>query len=256
MAEKEPVVFVGHGSPMNAIGDNKYRPVWQDLGKRLGKPSALLVISAHYFTNGLRITKDTHNKQIFDMYGFPAELYQVTYEPKGDPELSKEVISLLDNEPQVDTTWGIDHGAWAVLSNMYPEADVPVVMLSVDQRRSPEELYSLGKKLIPLRDKGVMILASGNIVHHLGLVDWESDHGYPGAESFNKKVIQEVQDHKIEEILSLSKSDPTYRKAAPTPDHIDPFYVALGAAGEDYQTEAFNDSCELGSMAMTGFVFR
>ena len=165
--KKMPVLFTGHGSPMNAIGNNKARPVWKNIGETLPKPKVIIAISAHWATRGLFVRNAADNPQINDMYGFPKELYQVHYEPAGSPEFAQKTLQLLGTDSQVNNEWGIDHGIWSVLSNIYPDSDIPVVMVSNNLLEGPAFQYEIGKRLAPLREEGAMILASGNVVHNL-----------------------------------------------------------------------------------------
>src|SRR5574344_388643 len=183
-----PVVFTGHGSPMNAIGDNRAKAGWKKLGLYLGKPQVIIAISAHWATKGLKVRRSDTNTQINDMYGFPKELYQVHYEPQGSKEYADQALNLLGSGAQVNNDWGIDHGVWSVLSNMYPQADVPVVMVSVNRNLTPLEQFEIGKRLEPLRGDGALIIGSGNIVHNLGMVDWRMDDGYDWAYKFDSDI--------------------------------------------------------------------
>jgi 4,5-DOPA dioxygenase extradiol len=256
MKNKYPVLFTGHGSPMNAITPSRFRQGWSEMGRRLGKPEAILAVSAHWFTRGQYVSDLAQNKQIFDMYGFPKELYDVAYAPAGQPEIARRVTELLDGAVQIDRSWGIDHGIWSVLCNMYPEADVPVVMFSVDAGKGPDELYETGRRLASLRDDGVMIVASGNVVHNLGLVDWNSDTGEPWALAFDRFIRDSICNNQPEKVVRYAESGLAYDKAIPTPDHFNPLLVALGAAGDDYKTEVWNEGCELGSMSMTSYLLQ
>ena len=187
------------------------------------------------------------------MYGFPQELYDLRYEPKGDPVLADRVATLLGASP--DASWGIDHGVWSILCNMYPACDVPVVMVSTDVTATPAKLYKMGKKLGTLRDEGYAILASGNVVHNLGKVGWDMQDGYPWADAFDKEIEQAVcggNHQKVMDYTSIAGS----RLAVPTPEHFLPLIVALGAVREDDKATTFNAYRELGSMSMTSFLWK
>lgn len=249
-----PVVFVGHGSPMNAIGENKARDEWKQEGERLGKPSVIIAVSAHWATRGLFVRRAEAVPQINDMYGFPAELYAVHYEPKGSVAYADKVLHLLDGLAEINNDWGIDHGVWSVLSNMYPEADVPVVMVSTDVTADPREQYEIGRRLAPLRKEGAMILASGNVVHNLRMVDWEMDGGYDWADRFDE-IIRDAVVSRKDGIPVLLKEIAGYRLAVPTVEHYHPLLVALGAADTEDKVRVWNDYRELGSMSMTSYSF-
>lgn len=248
-----PVVFTGHGSPTNAIGDNRARRGWIELGKRLGKPRAIVAVSAHWATRGTLVRTAPENRQINDMYGFPDALYEVKYAPAGDPELAGRVIGLIGDAVE-NNDWGIDHGVWSVLSNMYPDADVPVVMVSINTNAAPATLLEIGRRLRPLREEGVLIVASGNVVHNLRLTDWKNPNGVAWADAFDKTVRDAVIGGDFDtaaNFLDLEDAD----LAVPTPEHYQPLIVALGAARTSDKVTVFNDYRELGSMSMTSYLF-
>ena len=172
--QRTPVLFVGHGSPMNAIENNDFTRAWEELGRKLPRPSAILSVSAHWFTGGTLVSTVDMNRTIYDMYGFPDALYRVRYDAPGAPEVAARVLALLVRDAKPSGDWGLDQGTWSVLCRMYPQADIPVLQLSVDRNLTPAAHYRLGQALAPLRDEGVMIFASGNVVHNLGLVSWGS----------------------------------------------------------------------------------
>lgn len=253
---KMPVLFVGHGSPMNAIEDTEFTRGWQELGKHIGKPSAILAVSAHWYTRGLFVSDAAENKQIYDMYGFPQELYDVKYAPKGDPALARHVLSLLPSDAKANRDWGIDHGIWSVLCRMVPDASIPVVMMSIDGYRSAKEHYELGKALRSLREENVLILGSGNVVHHLGLIDWNNPSGgYPWADAFDNYVRDAILAGDFEKAIDYKDSGLAYQKAFPTPDHFNPLPVILGAATKDDKVTVWNDARTLGSLSMTSYLF-
>ena len=252
--KKMPVLFVGHGSPMNAIEDNATRRAWREMGAYLGKPKAIAAVSAHWYTDGLCVRRSAENPQINDMYGFPDELYRVKYEPAGSIEYADRVLSLLGPDAKADSDWGIDHGIWSVLANMYPDADVPVVMISVDSQAAPREQFETGRRLAPLRDEGVLIAASGNVVHNLRLVNWKMQGGCDWACGFDSRIKRAVLENKPEIVINYA-SDPDAAKAVPTPDHFYPLLTALGARQSGDTVGVWNEQCELGALSMTSYVF-
>lgn len=252
--KKTPVLFTGHGSPMNAIGQNRARDGWEQLSKTLEKPRAIAAVSAHWQTEGLCVRTAGDNPQINDMYGFPDELYRVRYAPAGDPVLADKVLSLLGPDARADNRWGIDHGVWTVLCNLFPAGDVPVVMIGVDPDMDPEAQYEAGRKLAGLRDEGVMLLASGNTVYNLRLVDWNRDDGFDWAERFNGSLRESILAGRHEDVVRYRRL-PDSRLAVPTTEHFLPLLTALGAVSDGDRVTVFNDFCELGSMAMTSYLF-
>jgi 4,5-DOPA dioxygenase extradiol len=253
---KMPVLFVGHGSPMNAIEDNEFTDKWASIGKSLPRPEAILSISAHWFTDGVRICDEEHPKQIYDMYGFPRELYELKYPAQGAPELAHATKSLLNEVVSVDNSWGIDHGTWSVLCRMYPEADIPVYQLSIDRRAAAELHYDLGKQLQPLRDQGVLILGSGNVVHNLARISWELEDGYSWAEEFDSYIKEAILSGDHQKVIHYEKSGKAAELAFVTPEHYYPLLYALGATRQEDQITVYNDACILGSLSMTGYIFR
>lgn len=253
--KKMPVVFSGHGSPLNAIGENRARTGWKEMGRRLGKPRVIIAVSAHWATRGTKVRTAEDNPQINDMYGFPKELYEVNYSPANAPEVAEKVLNLLEGIAQEDNTWGIDHGVWSILSNMYPDADVPVVMVSTDITASPEELYEIGRRLRPLREDGAMMIASGNVVHNLRRVDWSMENGFDWADTFDIRIRDAILSGHPEVAVNY-ESIPDYRLSIPTVEHYDPLLVALGAVTEDDKAEVWNEYRELGSMSMTSYLWQ
>ena len=254
MSSRMPVLFVGHGSPMNAVEQNDFTRTWRQLGESIPRPAAILSVSAHWYTDGFRIQTVSKPRQVYDMYGFPRELYELKYRPAGSPELADRVIQLTHAEIQADNSWGIDHGTWAVLCNMYPRDDIPVVQLSVNRTASFQEQYAVGQDLKLLRDENILIFTSGNIVHNLGMIDWNKDGGFGWADSFDAAVRDAVVKGDVESVMKTATEGKDARLAFPSPDHFMPLMYALGAAGAD-RTTVFNDARTLGSLSMTGFVF-
>lgn len=249
-----PVLFVGHGSPMNAITDNIYKEAWIKLGELL-KPKAILCISAHWYTEGTKVDPAEHPAQIYDMYGFPDELYRVKYPAKGAPDLAKQVQTLIGPDCQFNSDWGIDHGTWSVLNWMYPLADIPVVQLSVDGTREARYHFNIGEKLAPLREAGVLIIGSGNIVHNLRKIAWNLPGGYPWADEFDEIIRDAILQRRFERIIDYQKIGESALLSVPTPDHYFPLLYVLGASTTEDKPVIFNEGRELGSMSMTGYLF-
>jgi 4,5-DOPA dioxygenase extradiol len=249
-----PVIFTGHGSPMNAIGSNRARDGWKKMGLYLGKPKVIIAVSAHWTTNGLVVRRSSTNPQINDMYGFPEELYQVHYEPKGSEEYADKALNLLGSGAAVNNDWGIDHGVWTVLSNMYPAADVPVVMISTDMSAGAEAQFEVGKKLAPLRKNGALIIASGNVVHNLARVNWDMTGGYDWANDFDTAIRDAIAAGDFKTPVNFATL-PDARKSVPTNEHYYPLLAALGAANPDDKVTVWNEYRELGSMSMTSYLF-
>jgi len=252
--KRMPVLFTGHGSPMNAVGDSRARDGWRKMGDALGKPKVIIAVSAHWTTNGLCVRRSETNPQINDMYGFPEELYRVHYEPAGSIAYADRVLELLEGSAAVNNEWGIDHGVWSVLSNMYPDADVPVVMVSTDMSAGSDAQFATGRKLSALRDEGALILASGNIVHNLRMVSWNMTDGYEWALRFDSAMRDAVSAGNFRTAVQY-QSLPDAHKAIPTSEHYYPFLVSLGAASEKDKITVWNEYCELGSMSMTSYLF-
>lgn len=252
-----PVIFSGHGDPMIALRDDDITAEIVDIGKKIvegyGKPKAILSISAHWYSQGILVQSTFAPPQVYDMFGFPEELYRVKYPVKGDVALSYRVIKILGSKVKIENTWGIDHGTWTVLIHMFPNADVPVVQLSVDITANPRDLFEVGSKLSILRDEGYLIFGSGNIVHNLREIEWDNPHGSERTLAFNQTVIEAVlsgDNDKVIKYRTISNAD----YAIPTPEHYFPLIYCLGAADGD-PAQVFNNVCNLGSIAMTGFFF-
>jgi len=328
-----PVLFVGHGSPMNAIEDNPFSRTWRELGKlfdstatasapvapatsgpaatasapepvapaaataaapapvapaapaapvapRYTQPKAILMISAHWFTGGTLIMANERPGMIYDMYGFPRPLYEIEYPAPGAPELAEIIHQLLqkpDNQTgraaapgaQLSTSWGFDHGGWSVLVHLFPKADIPVLQLSVDRAAAPAEKFAIGQALKPLRDQGVLIIGSGNIVHNVGLVQFGLEGGKPWADAFDLAVKEAITQRRFGEVVdyptittmqpgfthiaTFASSNPA-RLAVPTTDHFDPLLYVLGAADDQDPITVFNEARVFGSLSMTGYL--
>jgi 4,5-DOPA dioxygenase extradiol len=251
-----PALFVGHGSPMNAMEDNAFTRTWTELGKSLPRPEAILSVSAHWFTKGTWIADSERPKQIYDMYGFPSELYDVKYPATGSPTLAKAVMQRIDNRIDVDNSWGLDHGTWSVLCRMYPRADIPVVQLSIDATADPEDHFRMGRKLADLLEEGIMILGSGNIVHDLGKIDWNMEGGFPYAEEFDGYIKSAILQGEYDKAIQYQEAGPSAKLAFRTPEHYYPLLYVLGAASTTDRVSVFNEACIMGSISMTGYSFQ
>ena len=252
-----PAVFVGHGSPMLALEDSAETREIARIGQKVltdyGRPKAILMVSAHWYEPANLVQHEAHPRQVFDMYGFPRALYEVKYEPEGSADLSKAIEGLRELGVRIDNSWGIDHGAWTVLVHMFPDADIPVVQLSVNSAAGAQGCYDIGSRLARLRDAGYLVIGSGNVVHNLRRVEWDNPHGTAETEAFNSFIIEAVG--KRDDTAVIRYGDhPLHRYAVPTPDHFLPLLYVLGATQGERST-VFNNTCNLGSMAMTGFFF-
>lgn len=250
---KYPALFVGHGSPMNAIEDNEFCRTWTELGRTLPRPNAILCISAHWQTQGPKVTAMPRPRTIYDFYGFPPELYRASYPAPGSPELAAEVQSLLGTEVSADLQWGLDHGTWSVLIRMYPQAEIPVVQLGLDLSRLEEQHYELARKLHPLRRQGVMIMGSGNAVHNLRLVNWQgSPYDWALEADSRIKELIETGDHAA--LTVFPRSSRPGRLAVPTNEHYLPLLYVLALQEEGEPVRFFNEQVSLGSISMRGVV--
>jgi len=251
-----PVLFVGHGSPMNAIEDNIFSRTWMELGKTLPKPEAILSISAHWETRGVFVTAMKHPRTIHDFGGFPQELFNVQYPAPGNPELAGETKSTLHKTAVgLDQGWGLDHGTWSILNRMYPAADIPVIQLSLDYSQPASFHYDLGRELAPLRRKGVLIMGSGNLVHNLRMVAWdrlnEPGFGYDWALEANEKMKKLILSGDHNSLINYRSQGKAFDLSIPTPEHFLPLLYALGLKEEKEQIEFFNDKPVAGSLTMT-----
>jgi 4,5-DOPA dioxygenase extradiol len=247
-----PALFIGHGSPMNTLELNDFTDLWQTLGEELPRPKALLVISAHWFIGATAVTAMSRPRTIHDFYGFPEELFDYEYPASGSPELAARIADVvkptwigLDRDQ-----WGLDHGTWSVLAHLYPEADLPVVQLSINALKPLEYHVALGAKLAPLRKEGVLILASGNVVHNLGQVQWRQPNAaFDWAERFDDAVIRQLEDDPAGILKLTDHSD--YQAAVPTPDHFIPLLYTAGLAAELGNAQPLVQGYTYGSISMT-----
>lgn len=244
-----PVLFVGHGSPMNAIEDNEFNRAWAEMGRALPRPQAILCISAHWQTRGAHVTAMAAPQTIHDFYGFPDELYRQKYPAPGSPELARLVQETVSVPVGLDQAWGLDHGAWSVLLRMFPGADIPVVQLSLDATQPPAQHYALGRALRPLRDRGVMILGSGNIVHNLRLMCWE-DRAYDWATEFDVTAAQLILAGDHAALADYGKLGRAAALSIPTDEHYLPLLYALGAGEDGEPIHFFADRVTYCSISM------
>ncbi len=254
--QKLPVLFIGHGSPMNGIEDNEFSRTWTKFGKEIQKPKAVFVISAHWLTNGTHITAMENPKTIHDFGGFPQELFNVQYPAKGDPILAKTTSELITStNVGLDHDWGLDHGTWTVVRHMYPNADIPVLQLSIDYNKPPQYHYDLAKQLASLRKKGVLIIGSGNMVHNLGMIAWdkiqEPEYGYDWAIEMNSIFKNKIANGDYNALINFEKLNPAAKLAIPTPDHYFPLLYTIALQEGNDEIQFFNDKPVAGSLTMT-----
>lgn len=255
-AEKMPVLFLGHGSPMNAIEENEFVQGFRKVGKEIPKPNAIMVVSAHWETNGTFVTAMEKPKTIHDFGGFPKELYEVQYPAPGNPELAGEVKSIVKNtEVGLDINWGLDHGAWSVVKHLYPNADIPVIQMSLDYRQSPQYHFELARELSLLRKKGVLIIGSGNMVHNLRMVDWrrldEVNYGYDWALEASENMKKFILSGDYIQLINYQSQGREFNLAVPTPEHYLPLLYTLALKEESEDVTLFNDKAVGGSLTMT-----
>lgn len=258
--EEIPVLFLGHGSPMNAIEENEFVRGFRKVATTIPKPNAILCISAHWFTQGTKVTAMSMPPTIHDFGGFPKELFAVQYPAKGSPELAHITQQLLQpTAVALDEKWGLDHGAWTVIMHMYPKADIPVIQLSIDYTKPASYHYELAKQLRSLRKKGILIIGSGNIVHNLGLVDFKNintvGYGFDWAVEARAKINHWLLEGNDAPIINYQQQGQAIQLAAPSPDHYLPLVYTLGLKNKNEKIALFNDELLAGSLSMTSVKF-
>ncbi len=259
-SKRMPVLFLGHGSPMNGIEDNEFVREFKKQGQQLDKPNAIIVVSAHWETNGTFVTAMQNPRTIHDFGGFPKELYEVQYPAPGHPKLAKAISEFINPAGTVhlDDKWGLDHGAWTVVKHLFPKADVPVIQLSLDYKMTPQQHYELAQQLKKLREKGVLIVGSGNIVHNLRKVDFRKinkNYGYDWAIEADSKMKKWILEGNYQNLIEFKKQGEAFNLAIPTPEHYLPLLYTLGLKDEKDNTTIFNDNALGGSLTMTSVKF-
>jgi len=255
-SETMPLLFLGHGSPMNAIEENEFVRGWRQAGQSIPKPNAILCISAHWETPGTFVTAMDNPPTIHDFGGFPKKLYEVSYPAPGSPELVYEMqrmVSITAVEP--DYKWGLDHGCWTVVKHLFPSADIPVIQMSLDYRRPAQYHYDLAKELVSLRKKGILITGSGNMIHNLQLVAWDrlsdDEYGYDWAMEASEKMKAYILSGEHQQLINYKSLGPAFKLAIPTPDHFLPLLYILALKNKDEKVSLFNDKAIAGSLTMT-----
>ncbi len=251
-----PVLFIGHGSPMNGIEDTIFSRNWTQMAKDIPTPNAVLVISAHWLSKGTKITAMDFPKTIHDFGGFPPELFAVQYPAPGNPLLAKETAGLIHStQVELDHDWGLDHGTWTVVRHMYPHANIPVLQLSIDYTKAPQWHYDLAKEIHALRKKGVLIIGSGNMVHNLRMVAWdklnEPEYGYDWALTMNEKFKQLISSRDYQSLINYESLGTAAKLAIPTSEHYLPLLYTLGLSDSKDAISFFNDKAVGGSLTMT-----
>lgn len=254
--QKMPVLFLGHGSPMNAIEENQFVQGFRNISREIPTPNAILCISAHWFTRGTKVTAMDLPPTIHDFGGFPEELFAVQYPAPGSPDLAQETATLLlPAEVQEDHSWGLDHGAWSVIRHLYPDADIPVVQMSIDYTKPPEYHFELAGRLQKLREKGILIIGSGNIVHNLRMIDWQNINtvgaGWDWAIEAREKTNNWILDGNFRNLIEYQKHGTALQAAIPSPDHYLPLIYSLGLKNKSDELSLFNDELIGGSLSMT-----
>ena len=258
--QRMPVLFLGHGSPMNAIEDNVFVQGFHRIGGQLPTPEVILCISAHWETKGTWVTAMEHPRTIHDFGGFPKALFEVQYPAPGSPEWANQIAQEIKSaQVDMDQQWGLDHGAWSVIKHLYPKADIPVVQMSIDYTQPPAYHYALAQELQALRDKGVMIIGSGNMVHNLGMVAWDKlntpGFGYDWAIEASTQMKNFLQDRNHQALIDFRKQGRAFDLSIPTPEHFLPLIYTIALQEKNEEMMLFNDQALAGSLTMTSVAF-
>jgi len=249
-----PVMFVGHGNPLNAIEDNEFSAAWKKMAAAVPKPAAILAVSAHWEARGSFVTAMTAPRTIHDFYGFPEELYQVKYQAPGAPAMWERIRDLAAPvRTKPDRAWGLDHGTWSVLVQMFPKADIPVVQLSIDRTADPAGLYDLGQRLRPLRDEGILILGSGNVVHNLRLIDWDGPP-FPWATEFDEAVKKAILSGRHKDLVRFDSLGDAAALSINSEEHYLPLLYVLGGMTPDDRPAFYAEKVWGGSVSMRSFI--
>jgi 4,5-DOPA dioxygenase extradiol len=259
--EKMPALFLGHGSPMNAIEENEFVTGFRNIGKSIAKPKAILCISAHWETKGTFVTAMEKPKTIHDFGGFPQSLFDVQYPAPGSPSLATEIKSTIKSiEVGMDYNWGLDHGAWSVVKHLYPNADVPIIQMSLDYSKSPKYHYELAKELLLLRNKGILIIGSGNMVHNLGMIAWNQintdNYGYDWALEAKGKMKSFILNKEHDALINYGSQGKAFQLAIPSPEHYLPLLYTLALQDDKDDVTLFNDKAVAGSLTMTSVLLK
>lgn len=254
-----PVLFLGHGSPMNAIEENEFVSGFRKIGHEIPIPSAILCISAHWETRGTFVTAMEHPRTIHDFGGFPQALFNVQYPAPGSPQLAKDTLEAITKTTVgLDQQWGLDHGAWSVIKHLYPLANIPVIQMSLDYTQPPQYHYELAGELAALRNKGVLIVGSGNMVHNLGLVAWDrlndTSFAFDWATEASEKMKKHILEKEHKELIQFRSQGRAFDLAIPTPEHFLPLLYTLALQGDHEAVRLFNDKPVAGSLTMTSLM--
>ena len=254
--EKMPLLFIGHGSPMNAIEENEFTSGWRETGRKLLRPDVILCISAHWETMGTFVTAMEKPRTIHDFGGFPRDLYEVQYPAPGNPELAEKIQRIIKKTEVIpDKEWGLDHGCWSVLIRMFPQANIPVIQLSLDYSQPARYHFELARELQPLRNNGILVIGSGNMVHNLRMIDWDRMNdpvfGYEWAIEANEQMKRFILTEDHESLINFRSQGKAFDLAIPTPEHFLPLLYILALKEKKENVEFFNDKPVLGSLTMT-----
>lgn len=254
-----PGLFIGHGSPMNAIEENRFVQGFRQIANSIPKPKAILCVSAHWYIDGTKVTAMNKPKTIHDFGGFPKELHEAQYPAPGSPELAKVTAELAKpTQVGMDNNWGFDHGSWTVAMQMYPQADVPIVQMSIDRKLTPQGHFELGKRLNDLRQRGVLVMGSGNLLHNLRMADLRNvsrrDYGYDWAIEARQFINRCIAEGDYQPLLEYTKQGRALQLAIPTPDHYLPLLYVLGLKHDPAKHQFFNDELVAGSLSMTSLM--